>query len=101
MQLDNGHDPLARNACHPLGDEHQDHPLEGPFSMLMNVLSIVACTASGFTVPMFGYLKYRTYMSTVRHIVDTLGVDGLERLTAVAPPSSMVQRLTRDDQNHN
>lgn len=60
--------------------------------MLANVLAIAASVLTGLAVPTFGYLKYRAYMNTVRHIVDKLGVSGLEKVGSVAPPS----RLTRE-----
>jgi hypothetical protein len=34
----------------------------------------------------FGYLKYRAYIALAKHIVDTLGKDGLSRLGVVEPP---------------
>jgi hypothetical protein len=56
--------------------------------MLMNVLTIVATALTGFAVPTFGYLKYRSYTNTIRHVVDKLGVDGLAKLGLVVPPSN-------------
>lgn len=61
--------------------------------MLLNVLAIVASVLTGFAVPTFGYLKYRSYMSTVRHVVDKLGVRGLEKLVVVAPPPNLMRHL--------
>lgn len=48
---------------------------------------------TGFAVPTFGYLKYRAYTNTVRHVVDKLGVDGLEKLRVVVPPSNLARHL--------
>ena len=61
--------------------------------MLANVLAIAASVLTGLAVPTFGYLKYRAYMNTVRHIVDRLGVNGLENIGAVAPPSKVAREL--------
>ena len=61
--------------------------------MLMNVLAILATVLPGFAVPTFGYLKYRAYTNTVRHVVDKLGVDSLEKLTVVVPPSNLARHL--------
>jgi hypothetical protein len=68
--------------------------------MLMNVFTIVASVLTGFVVPTFGYLKYRAYTNTVRHVVDKLGVDGLEKLRVVVPPSDLTRHLPfRRDRN--
>jgi hypothetical protein len=61
--------------------------------MLTNALAIVASTLAGFAVPTFSYLKYRAYANTVRHVVDKLGRDGLEKLDAVVPPSNSTQHM--------
>jgi hypothetical protein len=63
--------------------------------MLANILAIVASVLTGFAVPAFGYLKYRAYTSTVRDVVDKLGVDGLEKLGVIAPPSNLTQYVPR------
>ncbi len=69
--------------------------------MLMNVLTIVATVLTGFAVPTFGYLKYRSYTNTVRHVVDKLGVDGLAKLGVVVPPSNLTRHLPfRRNQRH-
>jgi hypothetical protein len=61
-------------------------PREGLFIMPANVLAIVLTVLSGVALPAFGYLRYRAYTATVRHVVDRLGVDGLYELDKIAPP---------------
>ena len=61
--------------------------------MLVNVLTIVGSVVAGLAVPAFGYLKYRAYTNTVRHVVDQLGVDGLEKIPVVFPPANLGQQL--------
>ena len=61
--------------------------------MLTNVLTILASVLTGFGVPTFGYLKYRAYTNSVRHVVDKLGVDGLEKLGVVTPPQNLTRHL--------
>ncbi|WP_410676888.1 hypothetical protein [Amycolatopsis sp. cmx-4-68] len=56
--------------------------------MLTNVLTVAAPALAGLAVSAFGFLKYRAYTRTVRHIVDKLGVDGLKHLDAIVPPSN-------------
>jgi hypothetical protein len=57
--------------------------------MLVNILT---AALPGLAVPAFSYLKYRAYLKTVQHVVDSLGGDGLEKLDAVLPPSSLVRQ---------
>ncbi|WP_410627058.1 hypothetical protein [Amycolatopsis sp. cmx-8-4] len=56
--------------------------------MLVNILT---AALPGLAVPAFSYLKYRAYMKTVRHVVDNLGGDGLDKLDAIRPPSLVRQ----------
>lgn len=65
--------------------------------MFINVLTIAATLLTGCAVPTFGYLKYRAYTNTVRHVVDKLGVDGLEKLDVVDSPSSPARRAPARD----
>ncbi|MEU8632781.1 hypothetical protein AB0C38_11470 [Amycolatopsis sp. NPDC048633] len=59
----------------------------------MNVLTVVASAVPSLTVPAFGFLRYRAYLKTVRHIVDVLGGDGLKMIDTVTPPSSLATQL--------
>lgn len=61
--------------------------------MLINVLTIAVSLLTGVAVPTFGYLKYRAYTNTVRHVVDKIGVHGLEKLSVVVPPSNLARDL--------
>jgi hypothetical protein len=62
--------------------------------MLNNILPLVVSVLTGVVVPTFDYLKYRAYTNTVRHVVDKLGVDGLEKLGVTVPPASLARRST-------
>ncbi|WP_290062241.1 hypothetical protein [Amycolatopsis solani] len=56
--------------------------------MLLNILT---AALPGVAVPAFSYLKYRAYLKTVRHVVDNLGGDGLDKLDMVLPPSGPIR----------
>ncbi|MFD8496008.1 hypothetical protein [Amycolatopsis sp. NPDC059657] len=59
--------------------------------MLTNVLTVAASALAGLAMSAFGFLKYRAYTRTVRHIVDKLGVDGLKSVDAIVPPSNLAR----------
>lgn len=58
-------------------------PQEGWFPVLEFVLAIAS---SAFASGLFGYLRYRSYLKLVEHVVDRHGVDGLRLVKFIARP---------------
>lgn len=59
--------------------------------MLTAILSL-----AGVAIPsLFGWMRYREYLRTVRHVVNTLGADGLSHVDAISPPSAAAALASR------
>jgi hypothetical protein len=58
---------------------------------MLGIYFVVASVGSAAVTGIFAYLKYRSYVGLAKHVVDTLGTDGLSELGVVDPPAHGLQ----------
>lgn len=69
---------------------------ERPLKGFVRVSEIIVLLSSGtFATGLLGYLRYRSYTKLMRHVVDKLGVEGLQAAGPITPPVRSLPPLPR------
>ncbi|MER5670956.1 hypothetical protein [Pseudonocardia alni] len=56
---------------------------------------VILLSSGTFAAGLFSYLRYRSYTKLMRHVVDKLGVEGLQATGPITPPVRSRSSLPR------